>query len=703
MTDIRSNISEIPFAKRFLPKLKKLDIETLSDLLWYFPRKYEDFSDIKNISDLKPNEETAVKGEIVRADFHRSWKRKLVIIEIVIEDGTGEVKAVWFNQPYLANALKPGKTVSLAGKTSIYRKELVFSNPIHEIERKDQGNIHSGRIIPIYPETRGLTSRGLRFLMEKALSEAENIPDIIPEAVRKKIGIPEINEALRQIHFPESDSEIEKSQKRFSFEDLFLLQLSNFRKRHLFSKKNAPKIEVSKKEIIEMEKGLPFRLTENQENVLKEIMIDLQSGYPMNRLLQGDVGSGKTIIAAIAGVITAKNGFQTALMAPTEILARQHYETLKKAFREFEDGIALLTSDEAKVFFGENMESAPDKKSLVKKIKEGKVKIVIGTHALIQKNVSFSDLGLVIIDEQHRFGVKQRAELVKDKEQIPHFLSMTATPIPRTLAITAFGDLDMSSITELPKNRKRVITKIVPPDKREKAYQFIRQEVKNGRQVFVVCPRIEQGENNGEEEDKRKSAWDDVKAAKEEYEKLSQKIFPDLKVDMLHGKMKSDEKERTMKKMKKGETDILVSTSVVEVGIDIPNATIMMIEGSERFGLAQLYQFRGRVGRGEHQSYCLLFSDSDSPQTKNRLRSITEAKNGFELAEKDLELRGPGQFLGKSQAGMPDHIMKSLQKPVLLKESKEMAMGIIKKDPLLESHPDLKKEVDSFERRIHRE
>ncbi len=703
MTDIHSPISEIPFAKRFLLKLKKLDILTLNDLLSHLPRRYEDFSDIKKIADLKPNEEAAVKGKIIKSNIYRSWNRKLLVFEITAEDETGSIKAVWFNQPYLTRILKESKTIYLAGKTSLRRKELIFSNPIHEIEKKGQKTIHSGRIIPIYPETRGLTSRGFRYLMEKALSEVKNIPETIPEDIREKMNLPEINEAIRQIHFPESNEEIEKAAKRFAFEDLFLLQLSNFRKRYLFSQESSPKIETTKEKIFEIKKSLPFKLTEDQDNTLKEIIIDLQSGYPMNRLLQGDVGSGKTIVAMIAAVITAENGFQTALMAPTEILARQHYETFKKTFASFEEGTALLTSDEAKVFFGEGMESTPDKKSLLEKIKKGKIKIVIGTHALIQKNVSFSKLGLVVIDEQHRFGVEQRAKLVKNKKEIPHLLSMTATPIPRTLAITAFGDLDISSIAELPKDRKKTVTQIVPPEKREKAYQFIRQEVKEGRQVFVVCPRIEQSENNGEEKDKRKSAWDDVKAVKDEYEKLSKEIFPKLKVEMLHGKMKPEEKEKIMKKISKGEADILVSTSVVEVGIDIPNATIMMIEGAERFGLAQLYQFKGRVGRGSHQSYCLLFSDSSSPETKKRLRSIKEAENGFELSEKDLEIRGPGQFLGKSQAGMPDHVMRALQKPNLVKESQEMARGIIKKDPKLKNHPDLRKKVDSLEKKIHGE
>jgi ATP-dependent DNA helicase RecG len=540
--------------------------------------------------------------------------------------------------------------------------------------------------------------------MEKALKEFEKIPEIIPEPIRKKINIPGINKALNQIHFPENKESIKKAKKRFSFESLFILQLSNFQKRYTLSKEKAPVIKVDEKKVKKIKGYLPFKLTKDQKKVLDEILNDIQKDYPMNRLLQGDVGSGKTVIAAIISIIAAQNDFQTAFMAPTEILAQQHYETFKKFFEETDIGIALLTSDELKIFFSNGLESNPNKKTLLEKIKKNNIKIVIGTHALIQKNVTFSKLGLVIIDEQHRFGVEQRAKLTKNIKLLPHFLSMTATPIPRTLAITAFGDLNISLITELPKNRKPITTKIVPPSNRKKAYQFIRQEIKKGRQAFVICPRIEPSENNTEKsEDKRKTAWDDVKAVKEEYKKLSQKVFPNLKVEMLHGKLKSEEKEKVMKGFAEGKTNILVSTSVVEIGIDIPNATIMMIEGADRFGLAQLYQFKGRVGRGEHQSYCLLFSDSNSPQIKNRMWSIIKAKNGFELAEKDLKLRGPGEFLGKSQTGIPDIAMESFQNLKLVKESREAAKETIKKDRQLEKHLELKNRVKELGEKIHRE
>ncbi len=388
-------------------------------------------------------------------------------------------------------------------------------------------------------------------------------------------------------------------------------------------------------------------------------------------------------------------------MAPTEILARQHYQTIKNFFGEFSAGIALLTSANSKIFYGQNLESEIKKENLKKEIENGKIKIVVGTHALIQKNLIFSDLTLVIVDEQHRFGVEQRANLLKKKSLVPHFLSMSATPIPRTLSLTLFGDLDLSLITELPKNRKPIVTKIVDPENRMRAYQFIKTHIKSGRQAFVICPRIEPSSNEQLTTTALKQLeW---KSVKEEYEKLSKKIFPDLKIGMLHGKIKAKEKEEIMRNFLQNKTKILVATSVIEVGIDVPNATIMMIEGSERFGLAQLYQFRGRVGRGEHQSYCFLFTNSEAKITQERLKSLVEAKNGFELAEKDLKIRGPGEFLGQSQTGMPDLAMKAIQNPELVKNAREKAQAVISKDPELENHPLLKERLNEFKKEIHLE
>jgi ATP-dependent DNA helicase RecG len=458
---------------------------------------------------------------------------------------------------------------------------------------------------------------------------------------------------------------------------------------------------------------LPFELTQSQKQSLWEIIKDVEKARPMNRLLQGDVGSGKTVVAAVAAIIAAENGLQTAFMAPTEILARQHFETMKKLFAtialETPPVIGLITGSSAHVFYGSELESKTTKPEFSKKGAAGEISIIFGTHALIQKSMSFAALGLVIIDEQHRFGVRQRAELNAKKDAkgnggkegaalIPHFLSMSATPIPRTLMLSVFGDLDLSLITELPVGRKAIQTTIVPPLGRTATYDFIRQQIKEGRQAFVICPRIE-----AEEEEPGAAKKLELKSVKEEYEKLSQKIFPDLRVAMLHGQMKPKEKEDVMKKFKEKEFDILVATSVVEVGVDVPNASIMMIEGADRFGLAQLYQFRGRVGRGEYQSYCFLMADSQAATANARLKAILEAKNGFELAEKDLALRGPGQFFGHVQTGLPDVAMEALRDPELVKHSREAAVKALTADPQLKKNSPLRKKMEEFRARIHQE
>jgi ATP-dependent DNA helicase RecG len=460
---------------------------------------------------------------------------------------------------------------------------------------------------------------------------------------------------------------------------------------------------------------LPFELTHSQKQSLWEIIQDIEKARPMNRLLQGDVGSGKTVVAAVAAVIAAENGLQTAFMAPTEILARQHFETMKKFFSSIALGgaqpvIGLITGSSAHIFYGKELESKTSKPEFYKKVAAGEVSIIFGTHALIQKAMEFASLGLVIIDEQHRFGVRQRAELNAKKDTkapIPHFLSMSATPIPRTLMLSVFGDLDLSLITELPVGRKAIETKIVSPLERTATYKFIRTQIKEGRQAFVICPRIDP-----EEEDPELKPGEariavakklELKSVKEEFEKLSKKIFPDLRIAMLHGQMKPKEKEDVMKRFKDKEFDILVATSVVEVGVDVPNASIMMIEGADRFGLAQLYQFRGRVGRGEYQSYCFLMADSQAAVANARLKAILEAKNGFELAEHDLALRGPGQFFGNVQTGLPDVAMEALKDPELVKHSREAAIKAVTADPQFKKNTALRKKVEEFRARVHQE
>ncbi len=704
MFTLDTQLADIPRARRFLPKLKKLGIETIKELLWHFPARYEDFSHVCAIEELKPNQQATVRGTLVSINVRRAWRRRrMTIIEALVNDETGSINVVWFNQPYLGHTLKSGQIINLSGKVTARDNKLILVSPIYELVGKDDTK-HTARIIPIYSETKGLTSKGIRYLIKPLLEDIELIEEIIPEDILRKESIQDINTALRQIHFPDTQEKAAKAKKRFAFEDLLFLQLHNLKQRSALSKQLAPNITIDADYLNKLISNLPFQLTQSQKQTLRDILKDTAKKHPMNRLLQGDVGSGKTIVIALASLAVAKNGLQAALMAPTAILARQHYETFTAFFPQFEGGIGLLTSNEAQMSYGERLTTSLKKEELRQIIAKNKIKIIIGTHALIQKYVNFPKLALIVVDEQHRFGVKQRAALIQSTRTTPHFLSMSATPIPRTLSLTIFGDLDLSLITELPKNRKPIITKVVSPLNREKAYCFIQEQARQGRQIFVICPRITASENNdGELLDARKRMWLEVKNVEEEYKKLSTQIFTDLNVVMLHSKLKPAEKEQVMRKFANGDADILVSTSVVEVGVDVSNATIMMIEGAERFGLAQLYQFRGRVGRGKHQSYCLLFTDSTSPAIERRLVSIVKAKNGLELAEKDLQIRGPGEFLGKSQTGIPDLAMKAIQNPELVRKTREIASEIIKNDPEFKNHPGLKRRLKEFQLYIHRE
>ena len=703
----KTPLEQIPgIGARFSAKLKKLDMRTVGDLLRHFPSRYEDFSHITKINNIAPREECTIEGTVQRIHVRRAWRKRMFIIEAQVEDDTGEVRAVWFNQTYIQNILHEGARVNLSGKVSLSREgELYLSNPNYEVVRyAEQKTKHTGRIVPIYPETRGLTSKGLRYLIQPLLESVKLPPDIIPRKIAEREEFLSFEKALHAVHFPETIEEALTAKRRFAFEDLFLLQLHIAKERKRIAQEKAYRLQTDLNLVKKMVGGLPFELTPSQKKSLWEIIKDMDRSFPMNRLLQGDVGSGKTIIAAITALITAHQKLQTAFMAPTEILARQHYRTITKFFPEYENGVALMTGSESKVYYGHNLETTLKKSELQHEIESGKVRIVIGTHALLQKKVAIPELALVIIDEQHRFGVDQRAHLLRSQKgkRAPHLLSMSATPIPRTLALTVFGDLDLSLITELPKDRKHIITKVIPPTERQKSYEFIRKEISNGRQAFVVCPRIQPSTK-----DKQLTSTEiekiNIKTVVEEYEKLSKKIFPDLNVEMLHGKIKPPEKERIMKEFAENRIHILIATSVIEVGIDVPNATIMMIEGSERFGLAQLYQFRGRVGRGIHQSYCFLFSESFFPNSIKRLVAIEKAKNGLELAEKDLSQRGSGEFLGTAQTGMPDLAMKALQHPDLVKNTRMYALNIIEKNPSLSNYPELKERLMTFAEEIHGE
>jgi len=889
--------------RRIVPALKRLGIKTVRDLLFHFPSRYDDFSNEKDIAGVFPGETVTVRGVIEKISVHRTFRKRMALTEAVVRDETGKIKVVWFNQPFLAKNLKEGFLVRLSGKVAKGPGGVYLQNPsyervgeraIHPVRsqpRRDVGaddalvypvrdeisngvgrtsnGIHTGGLVAVYPETQGITSRWLRYLVSNFIKLRQNLADPIPLDILKRNNLPWLSEALFLIHFPKTKEEARAAERRFVFEDLLMIQLRALQERSRLKEKRAPEIPLDIPLVKKFVTSLPFALTDAQRRSLWEIANDLVKPSPMNRLLEGDVGSGKTVVAAAAALLTVKAGYRAVFMAPTEILARQHFATLGKLLKPFSMSLGFRTGTEKRATDSD---------------------VVVGTHALIQKGISFENLGLVVVDEQHRFGVNQRQALVRGhtrteetrtdadelhgyllnegiatgrdkllyeditykirgsvfqvkdeiglghKESvyqkalaeafriaglrftqekridvffrgkkvgiyqpdfiiedqvlielkalpfvgstelkqiwqyakgspyklallinfgpqgvaiermvydtarspresaieksprtsalwIPHFLSMSATPIPRTLALSIYGDLDLSILDEMPKSRKPVATEIVEPAKRESTYQFIREEVKKGRQVFVICPRIETPSTNNESvtnirmSELQKRIWE-VKAVKEEYQKLSTNIFPDLKVAMLHGKMPAKShtafrrvrrnaqalggksKEEVMKDFRDGKIDILVSTSVVEVGVDIPNASVMMIEGAERFGLAQLHQFRGRVGRGAEQSYCFLFPTEDGAASR-RLRAVRDAKSGFELAEKDLEIRGPGNMFGVEQSGFSQHALKGIMDAELVRAVRREAIELLRADPGLRNNSTLAQRIKEMESEVH--
>jgi len=676
--NLETPIAQLPrIGKKYFKKFHKLGINTVRDLIYYFPHRYDDFSNIVPISKLELNKITTVQGEILDIKSTQTFRRQMTLVEAIIQDKTGSIKAIWFNQRFIAQTLKKGQQVSLSGKLKFSPKGHYISNPSYEIIYSNKSLTHTAGLIPVYPETAGISSRLIRYALKMSLSAVSQIKEFIPLEITKAQNLFPLQTALKEIHFPKTKTSAKKARHRLAFDELFLIQLSVIRQKQALQKQKAKIVPFNKELIQSFVKSLPFKLTNSQKITTWDILQDIAKPIPMNRLLNGDVGSGKTVVAAMAALETAKSGSQAAFMAPTEILAQQHFKEISKLLKGLNLKIGILTG--SKKNFSKNTD------------------IVIGTHALIQKGVVFRDLALVIVDEQHRFGVKQRAHL--QTAAVPHFLTLTATPIPRTLALTIYGDLDISLLKELPRGRQKTITEIVAPANRQKTYEFIREQIKQGRQVFVICPLIEESEKlaaKGEPRHRR-----EVKSVTQEYEKLTKKIFPNLKITMLHGKMKSKEKEKIMTDFKNKKTDILVSTSVVEVGIDVPNATVMMIEGADRFGLAQLHQFRGRVGRGEHQSYCFLFTDSPAATTRTRLKALLKCENGFELAEKDLKIRGPGELYGIRQSGLPDLAMANLRNLPLIEQTRKQANNLLDKDPDLKSHPLLLEKITQFHKTVH--
>ncbi len=696
---LETPLSQLPrIGKKYYKQFHKLGLNIVRDLLYYFPHRYDDFSNIVPIAKLELHKTATIQGKILDIKSTQTFQRRITLVEAIVQDKTSIIKAIWFNQYFIAQILKKGQQVSLSGKLKLGSKGYYLSNPSYEIMRftphqKFGGGLtHTAGLIPVYPETAGITSRVIRFALKMSLPIINQIKEFLPSEIIKNQNLPPLKTALKEIHFPKTKISAEKARNRLAFDELFLIQLSVIQQKQVLQKQIAKAIPFNKELVQSFVKSLPFQLTNSQKIAAWDILQDIAKPMPMNRLLNGDVGSGKTVVAAIAALEVAKTGSQVAFMAPTEILAQQHFKEISKLLKRFKLKIGLLTSSTGKIFY--KGKTDPEKKS---KISNG-ASIVIGTHALIQKGVVFRDLALIIIDEQHRFGVEQRATLQK-AATIPHFLTLTATPIPRTLALTIYGDLDISLLKEMPKGRQKIITKIVAPANRQQAYEFIRQQIKQGQQAFVICPLIEESEKlaaKGEPRHRR-----EVKSVTQEYEKLTKEIFPDLKIAMLHGKMRPKEKEEIMTQFKDKKTNVLVSTSVIEVGIDIPNATVIMIEGSERFGLAQLHQFRGRVGRGKHQSYCFLFTDSPAKTTQARLKALLKCENGFELAEKDLKIRGPGELYGVRQSGLPDLAMANLGNLPLVEQTRKEANNLLDKDSELKNYPLLQEKLKEFHRTVH--
>src|SRR3989339_830632 len=884
MNGLKTKVNKLNRIGKTLEKrLSRLGIVTVEDLLFYFPFRYEDYSEILSIAKLQNGQEVTIRGKIELINAKRSSRQRKIVTEALISDGSDQLRLVWFGQPFISKTLYVGEEFYFSGKVKSDMFGLQMVSPSYERvktspavtassqstspnRRGDEvaSTLHTARIVPMYPLTAGITQKQLRFLMSQVVHVIDEIVDWVPEDVRDVADVMELKEAIRSIHFPENQAEINHAEKRLKFDELFILQLRAEMLRQSIKVSKAPKIKFSEKAIQDFVSSLSFELTKDQKVASWEIIQDLEKGVPMNRLLEGDVGSGKTVVAAMATLDTVLNNYQVAIMAPTEILAKQHYESFTSLLSNHDIGVCLLTRS-MRFFNRDKIEINRDNvekenlslKKLSDKIVSGEINVIIGTHALLSDKIKFKDLALVIVDEQHRFGVEQRASLIRGQTQteadscgnndvdvgdkvellyedltyrirkclfavrknlglghkeilyqnaleaefkkeklafekektmsvmyegkkigvyrpdfvvedkiiielkalkfigknektqvwtylkgsnyklallanfspsdveierivydearenkksassqrksalVPHFLSMTATPIPRSFALTIYGDLDLSIIKQMPKDRKVIKTRFVDDHNRQKAYDFIREQVKQGRQVFVICPLIEQKEKDENEIEiinYNFTGSQEKKSVLAEFEKLSKQIFPDLKVDYLHGKMRSNEKDEIMQDFAGGKIDILVSTSVVEVGVNIPNASVMIIEGAENFGLAQLHQFRGRVGRSSYQSYCFLFTTKTSAKSKERLEFFEKTSDGFALAEYDLEVRGPGAVYGVAQSGMMNLKIATMQDKEIIKLARDVARGMD-----FNKYPSLKKKVGEWEKSVHLE
>jgi ATP-dependent DNA helicase RecG len=653
------------------------------DALLHFPFRYDDFSELKPIAELEPGVNQTVVGTVWDVEARRTRNNR-PLVTATLTDESGVISVSWFNQEYIARQIRPGDPIVVSGKPTEFNGRLQFGNP--EWEPYDTELLHTGRIVPVYRSTEGLYRRTLRRIMHDAVERfAEQMTDYMPEWIRRDASLVNLTDAIRQIHFPESRTNAAHARKRLAFDEFLMIQLGMLqRKRAWQESQQGVSLQSDEVALGAFIKSLPFELTGAQQRVIGEILNDVGSTVPMTRLLQGDVGSGKTAVAAAALYVAVLNEAQGAIMAPTEILAEQHHKNLTRMMAAVKvDGrsptVALLKG------------SVPrkEKLKLYAEIAAGNIDIVVGTHALIQEGVAFRKLGLIVVDEQHRFGVVQRDALRQkgiEAGLMPHTLVMTATPIPRSLALTIYGDLEVSVIDEMPPGRRPIKTRWVDATRRNQAYDFIEKKLGEGRQAYIICPLVEESEKI------------EAKAAVAEHERLQKEIFPNRRLALLHGRMKPKEKESVMAEFNRGESDVLVSTSVVEVGIDVPNATVMLVEGADRFGLSQLHQFRGRVGRGEHQSYCVLLADNPDGVAFERMQIIQETHDGFRLAEEDLNIRGPGEFFGTRQSGMPDLRMAKLSDMATLSLAREQARALFARDPDLTSpeHAALRATLETF-------
>jgi len=670
--DSQTKVADLPGVGTFYKlKLKRLGIETVEDLIYHFPFRYDDFSKVEEIRDVKPGEKLSIQGVIWQIKNIRTRFGKF-ITTAQVADPSGVVDVIWFNQPYLTKNLKAGTPISLSGKVDTSGPRPKLMSPAYEIIRPQspvvgEQTLHTGRLVPIYPETEGVSSKWLRGKIAQILPQyLKTQKDFLPKDIMSRQKLINLDFALSKIHFPKKWEEIEAARSRLAFDELFLIQLaSTLRKRDWQSAKTAPAIKTDKTKVDQLIKSLPFTLTAAQTKATNQILADLSRTTPQNRLLEGDVGSGKTVVAAIAAYTTTLTGFEVLFAAPTEILAFQHQKTLDTILSPLGIKIGIWTG---------SRKIAGD--------------VTCGTHALLTTFKPKRQVGLIIVDEQHRFGVAQRAKLFQDqtKNFTPHFLTMTATPIPRTLALTLYRDLDLSVLDEMPLGRQKISTHVVPNFKRADAYKFIEKQVEEGRQAFILTPFVEPSETMAS-----------VKSATIEFEKLKTKFAKKIKLGLLHGRLKSKEKEKIITDFKKNKINILVTTPVVEVGIDVPNATIMMIESADRFGLAQLHQLRGRVGRGKHQSYCLLFTDSRAENSIRRLKSMEKVHVGFELAEIDLKMRGAGEIFGLKQSGFINLKIADLSDAQTLAKAQSEADTVIKKDPTLKTFPALQEKISSIQ------